>query len=151
MIIATIKNAERYYNLNHNFKDAFQFLKTLSEDSPEGGFAFEGFRGHVASLNTCDTAQDGKLKTAEAHKAYLDIHYVISGAEAIGYADTDALSPITEYLPDEDYQLFTGSVQKVHLHKGDFCIVFPEDAHVPAMCAEKESKLKKAVVKIRLY
>ena len=150
MILANIKDAERYYHLNPNFKDAFQFLKSLSEDSPEGGFEFDGFRGHVVALTTCDTTPDGNPKNAEAHRKYLDIHYVISGTEAIGYAAADSLPTVTEYFADEDYQLFSGKMQKVFLREGDFCIVFPEDAHTPGMRASGDEHLKKAVVKIAL-
>ncbi|MBE7024878.1 MAG: DUF386 family protein [Ruminococcaceae bacterium] len=150
MIVANIKDAERYYSLNPNFKDVFAFLKTLRKDSPEERFVFDSFKGHVASLTTSDIAPDGKPKSAEAHKDYLDIHYVIAGREAIGYADINTLQPITEYDSEQDYLLLTGDMYKVFLGEGDFCIVFPEDAHAPGMCAGDDGRLKKAVVKLRL-
>lgn len=151
MIVANIKDAERYYSLNPNFKDVFAFLKTLSADSHEGSFSFNGYRGHIASLTTSDFSADGAPKNAEAHKENLDIHYVIEGAEAIGYADIAKLRPVTEYDSEADYLLLRGEMQKVYLGEGDFCVVFPEDAHAPGMCAMVENKLKKAVIKIRLH
>ena len=149
MVIANIKNAARYNNLYPHFKDAFAFLKTLSEDSTEDSFVFDGFRGHITSLETSDFSSDGAPKNAEAHKEYLDIHYVIKVAEAIGYADIDKLCPVTEYDSKADYLLLKGEMQKIRLGEGDFCIVFPEDAHAPGMSAG-ENCVKKAVVKIRI-
>ena len=83
----------------------------------------------------------------EAHKDYLDIHYCIEGSEGIGYANIDTLTPETEYDSENDYLLLSGKVNKTVLNKGDFCVVFPEDAHIPAMHGN-ESEVKKAVVKI---
>ncbi len=148
MIVGNIKNAERYYSINENFKAAFEFLKTLDKTS-SGSYEFEGFRGGISEPKTSDFDENGNDTLFEAHKKYLDIHYVIEGSEGIGYAHIDTLSPTTEYNEEDDYILLSGRKDKVILNKGDFCIVFPEDAHAPAMCGT-ESYLKKTVVKIKL-
>ena len=149
MIVANIKDAEKYYSVNPNFKAAFEFLKTLDKNS-SGGYEFEGFKGGISEPETSDFDKEGNAKsTLEAHKNYLDIHYVIEGSEGIGYANTDTLTPKTEYCEDEDYILLTGRMNKIILEKGDFCIVFPEDAHAPAMMGSV-TYLKKTVVKIRI-
>ena len=96
------------------------------------------------------TAKDGTEKLIEAHRDYLDIHYCISGSEGIGYADIDTLTPATEYNAEKDYQLLKGEMFKAILNPGDFCIVFPEDAHAPSMIGKGGTDLKKAVVKIKL-
>lgn len=148
MIIGNIKDAERYFKLNKNFEKAFSFLQTLSKKSQVGPFETEGFRGNVMLTETSDSAPDASPKKLEAHRDYLDIHYVIEGSEAIGYAHIDTLSPVTEYDSAEDYLLLEGEMCKTVLNKGDFCIVFPEDAHAPAMCIGDSNALMKAVVKI---
>lgn len=145
MIIANIKDAKRYFSINPNFEKAFDFLKTLSKDSEKGTKEFDGFRCNVCVLNTPES--EGKL--LEAHRDYLDIHYVIEGSEAIGYADIDKLEIDTEYNSKDDYLLLKGEMHNVYLNEGDFCIVFPEDAHAPAMRAF-DDKVKKAIVKIRI-
>lgn len=145
MIIGNIKDAERYFGVNEHFEKAFAFLKSLSKDAPADAFEGDGFRGGVAEIE-----ETGNVPKLEAHKAYLDIHFVISGAEKIGYADVDKLTPETEYSEKDDVWFLTGERQEFILNEGDFYIVFPEDVHAPGTPASKDGKLKKAVVKIKL-
>lgn len=148
MIVGNIKDAKRYFCINKNFEKAFEFLASLDENSEKGPFEFEGFRGNVLVTETSDVSADGGKKPLEAHREYLDIHYVLDGCEAVGYADIDTLDALTDYNEKDDYLLLQGDSYKVILGKGDFCIVFPEDAHTPCMCAGEGKNLKKAVVKI---
>ncbi len=150
MITANIKNAERYFGVNPNFESAFNFLKTLNKDSASGDFEFENFSGGISVLQKSDTSDDGGKRMLEAHRDYLDIHYVIEGCELMGYANADSLKAETEYNKEDDYLLLSGDMNKFVMHEGDFCIVFPEDAHLPGMCAKDSEHLKKAVIKIKL-
>ena len=68
----------------------------------------------------------------------------------MGYADIDTLTPTTEYNDEKDYQMLKGHVNKVILNKGDFCVVFPEDAHLPQMIGDDGKWVKKAVVKMKV-
>lgn len=145
MIVANIKNAKRYYDINPYFEKAFEYLKSLNKDSKTGAFESDGIRCNVCVLDT--SKEDEKL--LEAHRDYLDIHYMIDGSEAIGYADINTLETDTEYNSQDDYLLLKGDMYKIFLKEGDFCIVFPEDAHAPAMRAN-DDKVKKAIVKIRI-
>ena len=149
MIIGNIKDAERYFGVNPNFEKAFEYLKTLAKNSEKGPFEFDGFKGNVLMFDNLGKSSGDKEVVLESHRQYLDIHYVIEGSEAIGYADIDTLEVSTEYNGDDDYLLLKGDIYKVYLKEGDFCIVFPEDAHAPSMYAWDDS-LKKAVVKIRV-
>lgn len=151
MILANIKDAERYYALNPHFPEIFTFLKTLTEASNEGYVGEDckvNFSGKF--VDTADKMPDGADKSFEAHKDYIDIHYCISGSEGIGYADVKTLTPTTEYDKENDYFLLSGKYQKVVLRRGDFCIVFPEDAHIPMMAGDGDGKVLKAVAKIKL-
>ena len=151
MIIANIKDAERYYAINPCFSAVFEFLKTLSEDSKEGVVS-DNYRVNFSGkfVGTADKNPDGTDKSFEAHKDYIDIHYCISGSEGIGYADVQTLTPTTEYDKENDYFLLSGDYQKVVLRAGDFCIVFPEDAHIPMMTGAEGDKVLKAVAKVRV-
>lgn len=149
MIVANIKDAKRYYGINPNFEKSFEFLKTLTETSDIGPAEGDGFKANVSVTETSDYTSDGEPKSLEVHREYLDIHYCIEGSEAIGYAHIDSLEPVAEYDVQNDYMLLKGDMNKVILGKGDFCIVFPEDAHSPAMSAGEYKNVKKAVVKIK--
>lgn len=151
MILANIKDAERYCAINKSFPEVFEFLKRLNTESTEGVVS-EDYRVNFSGkyTETADKNPDGTDKSFEAHKKYIDIHYCISGSEGIGYADVSTLKPTTEYDEENDYFLLSGDFQKLILREGDFCIVFPEDAHIPMMRGCTEGKLLKAVAKIKL-
>ena len=148
MIVGKISDAKKYYSVNEIFPDAFEFLKTLGEGSV-GSYDFEKFRVNVFRAEGFDVAKDGSARLFEAHREYLDIHYVISGSEGMGYADIDRLSVVDEYNAKDDYLTLSGEVNKLILNPGEFCITFPEDAHMPSMTGHGDGFIK-AVVKIKL-
>ena len=149
MIIGNIKDANRYFGINENFEKALEFLKGLLKDAQAESFEGEGFHGGISVIER-NMSEPPEKKRLEAHKKYLDIHFVISGAEKIGYADIDTLMPETEYSEENDVWFLTGEQQDFILQEGDFCIVFPEDVHAPGTPVSGDGKLKKAVVKIKL-
>ena len=152
MVVANIKDAKRYYSLNENFKVVFDFLETLAPDNLPEGISGDGYKVNLSGkyADTFDLTESGEPREFEAHRKYIDIHYCIDGSEGIGYNDVTRLTPTTEYFENEDYQLLKGDSFKVILRKGDFCIVFPEDAHIPCLIANDEKKVLKAVAKIKV-
>ena len=151
MIVANIKDAKRYFGVDPHFEEIFARLAELTADSATGGTEYDGFRIGVSEGATYDVKpDDGTPRDFEAHRKFLDIHYVIEGAECMGYADVATLTPVTEYNDEKDYQMLSGHVNKIILNKGDFCVVYPEDAHLPQMIGDDGKKVKKAVVKMRV-
>ena len=151
MIVANIKDAKRYYGVDPHFEEIFKRLAELNADTVPGGTEYDGFRIGVSEGATYDVKpEDGTPRDFEAHRKFLDIHFVIEGAECMGYADVATLTPVTEYNDEKDYQMLKGHVNRIILNKGDFCVVFPEDAHIPQMIGDDGKKVKKAVVKMRV-
>ena len=146
MIFGNIKDAKRYYCINESFEKAFEILKSLDETATERITVEDGvFWINIAEF---DEIAPGE-KQFEAHRDFLDIHFIISGEEKFGYADIEKLSETKEYDAENDYLLLSGEADVLTLKKGDFCVVFPEDAHIPVM-GKGDGKLKKAIVKIKL-
>ena len=150
MIVANIKDAARYFGVDPHFEEIFKRLSALTADSPLGATECDGFRIGVSAGATYDVKPDGTPREFEAHRKFLDIHYVIEGVECMGYADVATLTPTTEYDDEKDFQMLEGHVNKIILNKGDFCVVYPEDAHIPQMIGDDGKKVKKAVVKMRV-
>lgn len=150
MIVDNIKYAEKYFGIDKRFKEIFAVLASLHKNTPLGWQEYDGFKIGVSECETFDKDKDGNDRSAEAHRKFADIHFVISGDEGVGYADTDTLEAVTEYNEEQDYLLLSGDTVRLHLRQGDFCIVFPEDAHIPQMTAGADRKLKKAVVKFKV-
>ena len=147
MITSNIRNADRYFRVQNNLGSAFEFLRTLNKNTQPHDFEFEGFKGSIVEIDSNISNDETVL---EAHRDYLDIHYVICGEEGFGYADTSTLSPVTVYDHEKDYILLSGNMNRFVLSEGEFCVVFPEDAHLPALYGRSTSLLKKAIIKIRI-
>ena len=146
MILGNIKDAKKYFCTNERFEKAFEILKSLDDSATERITVEDGiFWVNIAEF---DEVSDGE-KQFEAHRYFLDIHFIISGEEKFGYADIEKLCETQAYDAENDYLLLSGDADAVTLRKGDFCVVFPEDAHIPVM-AKGEGKLKKAIVKIKI-
>lgn len=149
MITGNIKDCEKYYNVHPLFKEAFEGLKSFVEGTSTK-YESDNLTFGIGCCTTSNFSPDGKAKVFEAHRKYLDIHFVAEGEECMGYANVNDLTPITDYVDDGDYQLLEGHINKIRLGKGDFCVVFPEDAHVPCMSFEDDKPVKRTVVKIRV-
>ena len=94
-------------------------------------------------------------ETLEAHREYVDIQAVISGREAMFWANIDGLEVATPYDPEKDVEFRktpAEGVSKLELVPGLFAVFYPEDGHygkiLPA--SGKAGKVKKVVVKVKL-
>lgn len=86
----------------------------------------------------------------EAHKKYLDLHYVISGQEIIQVSCLSSMD-VFEYVEEEDYVKNSGDAESdVHMKANSLLLLFPEDAHKTAVIVDKIEKVKKAIFKIKI-
>lgn len=146
MILGNIKDASRYFSVNKRFEKAFEILKELDASQTERITLEEGiFWINFAEFNEIASGE----KQFEAHKDFLDLHFVIEGEEKFGYADIKRLTETKMYDKENDFLMLSGDADMLTLQKGDFCVVFPEDAHIPVM-GKGKGTLKKAIVKIKL-
>ena len=148
MIIDNLKNSETYYAMNSYFPDIFSKIKSITKTDIGKKFVLNEGVAWV-SISATDYPPDGE-RQFEAHRNFLDIHFVLAGEESFAYADVDTLTPITEYNLQEDYVLLTGRGNEFTLRPGDFCIVYPQDAHIPKLKKLSNGALIHGVAKIKL-
>ncbi|MNI57618.1 Toxin-antitoxin biofilm protein TabA [compost metagenome] len=86
----------------------------------------------------------------EAHRDYIDIHYVVEGIEQIGYAYIGNLEISKEYDAKDDYLLLKGSGSMVNIQSGTFAIFYPQDAHMTGIAPDTQATVKKVIMKIRV-
>ena len=146
MIYDNIKNAHLYANLGPRFQQAFDYLqKTDLKVLPVGRIELDGKNLYlmVQEYNS-KLPEQGKW---EAHKRYIDLQYIVSGVEKMGFA---ALSRLTlgDYNPDKDFQALSGEGVFLPLGAGDFMLLWPQDGHMPGMSIDTPVPVKKVVVKI---
>lgn len=143
MITGNISDCEKYYPVNKLFEEAFEYLKTIEKDINKINLTV-----NLSEPQVSDFDNEGNKKVFEAHRRFIDLHYIIDGCEDFGFENIRNLESITEYNEEDDYILLKGNENRIKLCKGDFAIVFPEDAHIPAMKCDNRRTVKRAVVKI---
>lgn len=148
MIIAKLTDAYRYAGLHPLLARLFHYVSRHDLSAlPEGRTELLGDRLFVNMSRPALRPQaEQKL---EAHRLYIDVHFPLSGPERIGWSPIGSLGPAASpYDPEADCALFAPPAQTYFdLLPGEFCIVFPEDAHAPII---GEGILRKAVAKVRL-
>ena len=148
MIIDKIENAHLYKNISERINKSFEYIRTTDlKNLPAGRYPIDG-ENIFALVSEYQTKpeQEGKL---EAHKKYIDVQYVISGEELMGYAPLGAQQILESYKEENDIVFFTGDKSFTKVSEGMFAIFFPEDVHMPGISTGKISNVKKLVIKVR--
>ncbi len=88
----------------------------------------------------------------EAHRKYIDIQYVVSGTEIIGFAPVSQKTEVLEpYDSTKDIEfLVVGNGENLIATPDRFFIFFPEDAHRPGVKYQENSPVRKVVVKVKI-
>jgi YhcH/YjgK/YiaL family protein len=149
MILDRIENAPLYYALGSGIEAA---LKTLQQgdilQSETGRHELDG-RELFAIVQEYQTRERNQGKW-EAHRCYIDIQYIISGAEVIGHTLTDGLTVTEPYNSDQDIAFYSGEGSFLTLGAGMFGIFFPHDAHMPCLAPHVPGQVRKIVFKVRV-
>ncbi|MEO6521251.1 MAG: YhcH/YjgK/YiaL family protein [Mucilaginibacter sp.] len=139
----------RQYKLNKAVWDkAFAYLKNTDLDKlPVGKYPIDG-ENVFASVT--DNPTKPYEKTAwESHKKYIDLQYVIQGAEGIA-ANPVATAKVTEpYNEAKDVAHYEADGKQYTAVPGTFYLFFPADAHRPNIKVDGADHDKKIVLKIR--
>jgi YhcH/YjgK/YiaL family protein len=86
----------------------------------------------------------------EAHRQFIDIQYVITGREVMGWAPVVSLAPDTAFDAEKDVGFYTGTGDFMTVQQGMFALFMPQDAHMPCLSADQAEPVRKIVVKVAL-
>lgn len=149
MILDKIENADFYTAISENLKKGFEYLKNTDLQNAEvGKYEIDG-KDLFAMVSEYESKAHEDCRP-EAHHAYADIQYIISGREAIGYAPLNGQTPTTEFNPEKDIVFYAGETVQLNLEAGMFAVFFPQDVHRPCMQIDGPEKVKKIVVKVKI-
>ena len=126
MISANINEAmlENYKKVHPRFEAAFEGLKKLvAENAEVGKYEIDG-TDIYAMVQEYVTAPFSEKKF-EIHKEYIDIQYIVSGEEAMGFESLDKLTPIGDYKPDAQLFYMNDTYDKINLSVGEYVVFFP--------------------------
>lgn len=147
MVSDNIKNASQYYGLGTRIETALKWLqdKDLSQLQP-GKVEVDG-EEIFAIVNHYDTR---KIEDSswEAHRRYIDIQFIVSGSEMMGYVPLDTLTATTNFDESKDVCLYEGAGTFIDATPGTFFILFPQDAHMPNILSGSSEPVKKVIMKV---
>ena len=150
MILSSINDQmiDSYKKVHPRFETAFDALKKFALGEYEvGKYEVDG-KNIFVMVQEYDTAPIEEKKF-EIHKDYIDIQYIISGEELMGYESIDKLTPMNEYKPDVQHFFVNKEYDSFVLGAGEFVIFFPGEPHAPGAAANGvPSGVRKIVVKI---
>jgi len=148
MIIDNLKNARRYFGIYDQIGESLLHLENNNFDKilpgryEINGDKIYGLINHYLTKNEIP-------EYLEAHKKYVDIHYILSGSELISYEILHNNQIIRPYDVDADYILYTpNGPSNIKLNEGEFAIFFPEDLHMPGFAVDIPLAVKKVVIKL---
>ncbi|MDP2866312.1 MAG: YhcH/YjgK/YiaL family protein [Elusimicrobiota bacterium] len=150
MILTDLKNAESRLPEGAAFRLALDFLRRPDIQAlPDGKYEIDGEKV-FAMVQRYETLEEAEPKF-EAHRKYIDLQFLASGAEIIGWA------PLKEMLVTEVYDggkdacfgvLPAGGWKPLRLGAGRLAVLGPEDAHAPRLAAGAPAPVLKVVVKV---
>lgn len=145
MIYGNINYPNLYDFLAEKFTLCLDFIK----NNPLSEMALETYKLDgdkiFCTLQEYETVPSD-TKQFEAHRNYIDIHYIVDGKESIEVGFTEEMKA-GEYKPDI---MFLEGKEKgsIILSSGDFLICFPDDAHKPGVSVDNTTKVRKALFKV---
>ena len=149
MIADSIKNL----NLYSSFVPAAEILafveKVEKEHLAPGRYDLDG--DNLFALVQEYMSKPRAEARMESHNLYIDLQYVISGVEGIGWEPVENLEVEEDCTPDSDvifYKNIEATGENI-LKAGMFGIYLPTDGHMPGVAVEESVPVHKIVFKIR--
>jgi YhcH/YjgK/YiaL family protein len=151
MIIDKIKNAYLYNNISRRIARALRIISSKKISSAaEGKHEVEGNKlFYIVQKYSTKPRNQGQM---EAHKKYIDIQYVLDGQESIFVENISTCKLASAYSEKKDAAMYKmpKRFSEVFMSKGVFCILFPQDGHLPCCTAARKSKVHKIVFKVAI-
>jgi biofilm protein TabA len=136
--------------------DALELLRSMSfEDMEEGCYSIPQVGdGAQLIVKRVETMPFDEVRP-EKHERFIDIHYLLSGTEKIGFARGSPKDRMC-YGPPlmEDHTFYEHVEQEMEwvLFPGQFAIFLPSDVHRPWCIANPEMReVRKALLKLPVY
>ena len=126
---------------------AYDFIVNKAEGAAVGKYDLEN--GVYVSVQEYTTKARSEAKY-EAHKKFIDIQMILSGKELIAVSPIEKMTISDEYNEEKDFMLLHHNDECTDyvLEAGEFLILYPQDVHMPGVCVNEKSPVRKIVVKV---
>ncbi len=149
MIYDKIDNLETYAGISEDIRIGLEFLRDAKPDLANGVYQLNPrVKAIVSEYETKPQNENG----FEAHRQYIDIQYTLKGQERVACLPIEKLTETKPYSEEGDCALYSAVTihqpSNLSLQPGYFAIFFPQDGHMPGLCATTPEPVKKVVVKV---
>ena len=152
MLITEMRHIDRQVSMTTHMLKALSFLQRQNTQGlAEGKIEIDGDRV-FAIVQRYETIRTEAPKF-EYHRKYLDIQFMVSGEEIIGWTSSEQMTIMEPYTADKDICFGTapeGKWSPVHLQEGQLAVFWPEDGHAPRISVGPPAPVMKIVVKVAM-
>ncbi|WP_266205347.1 YhcH/YjgK/YiaL family protein [Pontibacter kalidii] len=147
MVLDKLTNAARYYTLHPLFEQAFRYLEETDLKAAATGVHEIVGKQLLAIISDGPGVTEQAYKL-EVHRRYIDIQYIISGTDRMGWKDMALCQePNDPYQEERDAAFFPDKTDTwFDVPAGSFTIFYPDDAHAAMVTGERT--VRKVVLKI---
>lgn len=149
MVFGNIHNLNEFSFLEKEVLECFSYANENDLLSYEKGS--HEIDGETVFVNIVEyETKEREERFWEAHKNYIDLHFMLSGEERIDLNFIQNMKQL-EFVEKDDFLPLKGeSNASVVLRDGDFLLCYPEDGHMTAIKNADSQTIKKAIFKIKL-
>ncbi len=150
MVVTDLEHSDKQIACSPGLQKAFAFLRSPGiHQLPDGRVEIDGDRV-FALVQRYETMMTDAPKF-EFHRKYIDVQFIVSGEEVIGWASAARMTVTEAYDAKKD--ICFGTVAKgiwtpVHLQAGQLAVLWPEDGHAPKLASNTSVSVMKIVVKV---
>ena len=150
MVFGNIRDLKDFGYLEENVRKCFDYAREHDLLSYEkGSHPIDGDELFVNIVEYETTTPENRFW--EAHRQYLDLHFMLRGPEQIDVNFIDNMEQ-KEFVEKDDFLHLEGEPNShVVLNAGDFLLCYPADAHRTAVQVGAPATIKKAIFKIRIH
>ncbi|NQT59773.1 MAG: YhcH/YjgK/YiaL family protein [Bacteroidetes bacterium] len=147
MIIDTINNISQYTELHPDLPKVLTQMAAIDPLTADAG------RYNIPESEAFFMIQKYETKDVskglwEAHRKFIDVQYVVSGIELIGYKEISALQETVKYSEKSDAAFLQGDGDFLLMGEGMCMILYPQDAHMPCISVNTSCPVIKIVGKL---
>lgn len=148
MILECLSRADRCTSLSPGIAAALRYLRAVDFTALlDGKVEIDGPRliANVARYRTKLPDQ----AVWESHRKYIDVQYVVTGEERIGYIPLENAPAVqSPYNEAKDVIFYEPGRDTFTLRAGQFAIFYPEDIHAPSLADGEPREVLKVVMKV---
>ncbi|HIJ68448.1 MAG TPA: YhcH/YjgK/YiaL family protein [Deltaproteobacteria bacterium] len=150
MIYDTLENFGKYFHTGSPLFNALSFAVEFDPAKPDGRYEIESEKIYalVSSYETSPASQN----RFEIHRKYADVQVVIEGEETVEVSLSSELRSVSEYCGAKDKVFLESPMDSASLvmRRGDFAVIYPNEAHRPNCDVHGKLHVRKIVVKVRM-